>query len=138
MITIDLIALAALIRPEEGCVLGTYSDHGNIATGYGHKLLQGEAPCRSIRDAEHYLMADLERCRKEVAQIASDQPESVQKAIICMDYQLGLTRLMKFKRMLNAIRAHDYSAAGHEAVDSSWGRLYPRRLSIVLRLMRNA
>lgn len=135
MIPIDLLALAALIRPYEGLTLGTYNDCGQQDCGYGHKLLPGESPCRSVSEAEHYLMADLERCRKEISGIAGDQSEHVQKALMAMDYQLGLTRLLKFKRMFSALHDHNISAAMYEASYSSWGANYPQRLNVVIKLM---
>lgn len=43
-----------------------------------------------------------------------------QMALISMAYQMGITGLLKFKKMLAALEAEDYTEAAIEAADSKW------------------
>lgn len=45
-----------------------------------------------------------------------------QLALVDMCYNLGLTRLLGFKKMIAAIQAEDWEQAAKEALDSLWAR----------------
>lgn len=47
-------------------------------------------------------------------------PEAVQRALANMAFNLGLPRLLGFRRLLAALEAGDYAAAAREALDSRW------------------
>ena len=66
------------------------------------------------------------------------RPEPVKKAIVDMAFNLGLTKLKKFKKMKAALDADDYSAAADEMVDSNWYRQVKSRGPRTEKLMRSA
>ena len=57
----------------------------------------------------------------------SDLPDAVQRALCDLAYNLGVPRLMKFKRMLRAIQERNWATAAHECLDSRYASQVPRR-----------
>ena len=47
-------------------------------------------------------------------------PTNAKLGLANMVFNLGLTRLFKFKKMLTALEAHDFDNAALEALDSRW------------------
>jgi lysozyme len=47
-------------------------------------------------------------------------PTNAKLGLANMAFNLGLTRLLKFKKMLAALEAHDFDKAALEALDSRW------------------
>lgn len=66
------------------------------------------------------------------------RPEPVKKAIVDMAFNLGLTRLQKFKKMRAALDADDYGRAADEMVDSNWYKQVKTRGPRTVELMRQA
>lgn len=66
------------------------------------------------------------------------RPELVKKAIVDMAFNLGLTRLNKFKKMKSALMDNDYSRAADEMVDSLWHKQVKSRGPRTEALMRQA
>lgn len=52
-----------------------------------------------------------------------------QMALISMAYQMGITGLLKFKKMIAALEAGDYGKAAVEAMNSRWYEQTPVRAS---------
>ena len=50
-----------------------------------------------------------------------------QMVLISMAYQLGVTGLLKFKKMMAAIECGDYTSAAREGLDSRWRKQTPGR-----------
>lgn len=53
--------------------------------------------------------------------------EPRQAVITSMAYQMGITGLMKFKRMTAAIETKCWNDAAHEGLDSRWAKQTPER-----------
>lgn len=53
--------------------------------------------------------------------------EDRQVVILSMGYQLGLSGLFKFKRMITALETKDFEKARKEALDSKWAAQTPER-----------
>jgi len=66
------------------------------------------------------------------------RPEPVKKAIVDMSFNLGLTKLNKFKKMREGLEANDYSTAADEMVDSEWYNQVKSRGPRTVGLMRSA
>lgn len=66
------------------------------------------------------------------------RPEPVKKAIVDMAFNLGLTRLNKFKKMKAALMDNDYGRAADEMVDSLWYKQVKNRGPRTEALMRQA
>lgn len=47
--------------------------------------------------------------------------------LVSMAYQLGLSGLLRFRKMLAAIEDNDWEEAAREALDSRWAKQTPRR-----------
>ena len=54
-------------------------------------------------------------------------PKSVKEVLIEMAFQMGVPKLMGFKKMLAAIAVRDWSTAAEEALDSKWAKQTPVR-----------
>lgn len=66
------------------------------------------------------------------------RPEPVKKAIVDMAFNLGLTKLNKFKEMRKALMQNDYNKAADEMVDSNWYKQVKTRGPRTVSLMRSA
>tara|TARA_B100001094_G_C18171510_1_gene795382 strand:- start:1424 stop:1843 length:420 start_codon:yes stop_codon:yes gene_type:complete len=51
-----------------------------------------------------------------------DLPEEVQETLVNMCFNLGISRLLLFKNMFEAIQEEDWSRAADEALDSKWAK----------------
>lgn len=50
------------------------------------------------------------------------QPTQVKTVLVDMSFNLGLTRLLKFKKFKSALLRLDYNSAANEMIDSNWYR----------------
>ena len=66
------------------------------------------------------------------------QPVPIQRAIYNMAYNLGITRLSKFKKMIAAIESGNYDQAGEEAKDSQWYKQVGNRAERIVILLKEA
>jgi lysozyme len=57
--------------------------------------------------------------------------------MIDMTFNLGLTRLLYFKKMIAAINARDYTEASKQMLDSRWARQVGNRASTLAKMMAN-
>ena len=77
-------------------------------------------------DESDYLLAnDITICEEEATRVFkwfADLTDVRQRAIINMIFNLGLTKLLNFKKFLAAMEAGNYVIAGKEMLDSRWAR----------------
>jgi len=66
------------------------------------------------------------------------QPEPVIRVCVNMAFNLGRTRLKKFRKMIEAVNAHNYDQAADEMVDSKWYHQVGRRSEELVAMMRAA
>ena len=66
------------------------------------------------------------------------RPEPVKKALVDMAFNLGLTKLNKFKKMRAALMQNDYKVAADEMVDSNWYKQVKTRGPRTVKLMASA
>lgn len=64
-----------------------------------------------------------------------DADENVQRALANMAYQLGIGGLLKFRKMLDALKRGDRATAAVEAISSEWAKQTPRRARRVAHLI---
>lgn len=64
-----------------------------------------------------------------------EQPGEVQRALVSMAYQLGVSGLLNFRRMLAALQRGDRYEAAIEALDSRWSRQTPARAQRIANLI---
>ena len=69
---------------------------------------------------------------------AGRQPPVVQKVLIDMAFNLGLTKLNKFVEMRKALLKGDYNKAADEMIDSKWYNQVGNRSKTLVDMMRSA
>ena len=135
------------LEVDEGCVYKIYNDHLGYPTfGIGH-LVTGH-------DKEHGWSVgtdvDEDRVREvfeqDVQTVLSDceilypdfydLPEEAQLIIANMMFNMGRTRLSKFKGMKRGVDAQDWNAAADEMVDSAWYNQVTNRANRLVDRMR--
>lgn len=66
----------------------------------------------------------------------AQQPEDVQRALANMAYQMGVSGVTRFGRMLAALETGDREQAAQHALQSLWARQTPGRAGRVAALLR--
>ena len=144
----DIDQLRRELDEDEGCVYEIYLDHLGYPTfGIGHLVTK--------RDREHgwSVGTDVDEYRvhevfeEDVQTVLSDckklyhnfyhLPEEVQLIIANMMFNMGLTRLSKFKGMKRGVDDCVWQAAADEMVDSRWYRQVTNRAERLVKRMRN-
>ena len=132
------------IKEEEGYRDTMYRDHLGYATiGYGHLVL----PRDKFKQGVKYSQKELEKVFEYDFQIAYQDAVSLCKdldvsyecveIIIHMCFQLGKPKVMKFKKMFEALSKKDYNGAANEMLDSLWAKKHtPARAERLARKMR--
>jgi lysozyme len=90
------------------------------------KTLYNISISQAYRDAKTFL-PDLE-----------SHPSDVQKAVVDMSFNLGLTRLLKFKQVRQALFQRNYRKAADEMLNSLWAKQTGRRAQKLANMVRNA
>ena len=112
------------IKQEEGFKGVVYKcTEGFDTIGYGTKL--------PIDEEEATLLLEY-RLNKTRANLLSslynyDLPNEVWDILLNMSYQLGVGGVLKFKKMLEALKNKDYVEASKQGMDSLWAKQTPNR-----------
>ena len=133
------------IKEHEGFRDTVYSDSLGFATiGYGHLVL----PTDNFVEGTTYDKETLEEVFDNDFKIAHDSANElladiehnhiVKGVIIEMCFQLGKPRVMKFKKMWEALKNNDLETASKEMIDSNWYRQTKKRCETLASTMRNA
>ena len=119
------------IKEYEGFSRLVYECTGGYATiGYGRNVEQVGI---TKEEAEHLLKNDIEQCLKELRGIMNrfdELPEKAQLVLVDMCYNLGLSKLLNFENMLDAIDAGNWEKASEELLDSRYAAQVKRRARI--------
>ncbi len=124
------------IKYHEALKLQLYLDTvGKQTIGYGRNI---EDNGISKEEADIMFNNDFARCQSELAPYPwyTEQPKNVQNALMNMCFNLGITRLLGFKRMIKALEQKDYTKAALEALDSSWANQVGMRAKDVALMIR--
>ncbi len=93
-----------------------------------------------ISEDEAQLMFDndFKRSVKELEQYTwyLTQPENVKLSLINMNFNMGIGRLLGFKKMIHALINKNYAIAAMEALDSKWALQVGDRAKQVALMMR--
>ena len=133
---------------DEGVKYEVYKDHlGYDTFGIGH-LITAHDPENGWSvgtDVDEYRVQ--EAFEDDVQGVISDceklyvqwehLPEEAQQVIANMMFNMGYTRLSKFKGMKRGVDSRDWNAAADEMVDSSWYNQVTNRASRLVERMRN-
>ena len=144
----DLSKLREELKQDEGCIYEIYNDHLGYATfGIGHLITENDPEHgqslgtevledRVIEAFEFDIETVLEDC-KILYYDFHNLPEEVQRIIANMMFNMGRTRLSKFRNMKSNIDRRDWNAAADEMVDSVWYRQVTNRANRLVERMRN-
>ena len=144
----DLGKLREQLEIDEGVKYEVYNDHLGYATfGIGH-LITAHDPENGWSvgtDIDEYRVQ--EAFEDDVQGVISDceklyvqwehLPEEAKQIIANMMFNMGRTRLTKFKGMKRGVDARDWNAAADEMVDSNWYRQVTNRADRLVMRMRN-
>ena len=144
----NLEKLREELELDEGCKYEIYLDHLGYPTfGIGHRVTDNDPESgwevgTSI-DADRVYEAfesDIEGVLSDCSKLYSDfddLPEEAQRIIANMMFNMGLTRLSKFKGMKRGVDAQDWNSAADEMVDSRWYDQVTNRADRLVERMRN-
>jgi lysozyme len=123
------------IKKCEALKLQMYIDTtGNPTIGWGRNLRKGissdEAELMFQNDFKETI-AELQVCDWYLA-----LPYGVKSAIINMNFNLGIHKLLGFKRMIGALTDKNYTLAAQEALDSLWATQVGQRAKDVAVMIR--
>lgn len=128
------------LKRDEGWVPHAYQDHlGYWTLGYGFLIDQRRGGRLPRHIANQWLEWEIDQRWNKLTSAEpwlDDQPEDVQRALANMAYQLGVSGVLRFRKMLQALRDGDREKAAQEALDSVWATQTPERAQRVARLIR--
>lgn len=129
------------LRRDEGYRQRDYVDTtGHKTIGYGTNIADGVSRGR----AEALMRYDIDEIVAELESALSREghvsilwhPPPVQRAIANMAYNLGVPRLMRFRKMWIAFDKRAYAEASEQALDSLWAKQVGKRATIIASLIR--
>jgi len=117
--------LLSIVKSHEGFSPWAYPDSlGYITAGYG-KCLDKRKNCGlTHEEAEYLLKSELNQCELELAHFTwFMQLDRVrQEVFIELSFNMGLSNLLKFHRMIEAVQKKDFNGAGDELLNSLWAK----------------
>ena len=130
--------LKETLKIDEGVVYEIYNDHLGYPTfGIGHLVLEGE-PEHGLSVGTAVTEERVDACfEKDVEYVLNDckilhedfdnYPEEVKQIIANMMFNMGRTRLTKFRKHNAALQEGDWKTAAIEGRDSRWYRQVTNR-----------
>ena len=131
------------IVAHEGSKRFAYQDSlGYITVGIG-RCIDPRSQRGLTLEEQHYLLGnDIELCRKQLRLLPVFQKLDVvrQEVLIELCFNMGITRLLGFKKMIAALESLDYAKSIVELKDSLWAKqVQPDRVKdICYRLLNGA
>ena len=136
----DREAVFEQLKVDEGVVYAIYNDHLGYPTfGVGHLILDSdeefgepvgtEVSEERVRDCfDRDLEIAIGECHALYGEGEfGDFPGEVQQILVNMMFNMGRTRLSKFKKMHSAILEGDWKEAAKEGRDSRWHKQVTNR-----------
>ena len=137
---LDREAVFEQLKIDEGVVYEIYKDHLGYPTfGIGHLVLETDPeygwevgdPVSEERVKECFekdLDTAISECDKLYEEgVFGNLPDEVQQILVNMMFNMGRTRLSKFKKMHAAILDGDWKTAAVEGRDSTWYKQVTKR-----------
>lgn len=127
-----------LIKKHEGCKFEVYLDTKGVPTGgVGHAFLVGSE--LSLRVVNNLFDDDFRRVWGEYDTLNFEtlKGDSVRQAVVfSMLFNLGLTKFLRFKKTIAAIRRSNWWEASVEMLDSKWAKDVGYRAVVLADMMR--
>ena len=144
----DLEKLREELEEDEGCEYEIYKDHLHFPTfGIGHLVIVSDPeygqPLGTAVDKSRVIEAfesDIKTVISDCNMLYNDfedLPEEAQRIIANMMFNMGYTRLSKFKGMKRGVDARDWASAANEMIDSVWYRQVTNRADRLVARMRS-
>lgn len=147
---LDRDAVFEQLKIDEGVVYEVYKDHLGYPTfGVGHLVLDSDpefgaevgTPVTEERVKECF-DRDIEIAVSECDRlyedgVFGDLPDEVQQILVNMMFNMGRTRLSKFKKMHAAILEGDWKEAAVEGRDSQWHKQVTNRAERLMVRLEN-
>ena len=144
----NLEQLRKELEIDEGVKYAIYLDHLGLPTfGIGHLIIDSDAENGSPVGTEVSESRVQQAFEADVLSVILDcnklyddfdvLPEEVQLIVANMMFNMGRTRLSKFKGMKRGVDGRDWNAAADEMVDSKWYRQVTNRADRLVQRMRN-
>ena len=144
----DLEKLRKQLEIDEGVKYEIYLDHLGYPTfGIGHLVIPSDKEYREdvgTRVSEERVRECFDKDVQSVLRDCSllykdfdELPEEAQQIIANMMFNMGYTRLSKFKGMKKGVDARDWNKAADEMVDSRWYKQVTNRANRLVERMRN-
>ena len=116
---------------DEGMIDEVYKDHlGYNTFGVGHLILDTDKECGQPVGTKVSKERIIECLNRDIDAICADLDRAIpwwreldddrQRVMANMGFNLGLTRLLQFKKFLAAMEQKDYETAAIEMMDSRW------------------
>ena len=136
------------LKFDEGCIHKIYLDHLGYPTfGIGHLIIESDP--EHGQDVDTPVSEDrIKECFEKDINIVTTEldrnlewwihlPEDIQRVLANMCFNLGITRLLKFKKFLAALEEHDWETAAVEMMDSRWAtQVGPRAIRLKERVLK--
>ncbi|WP_294967128.1 glycoside hydrolase family protein [Sulfurimonas sp.] len=129
-------SLMQRIKEAEGFSGTVYKcTQGFDTIGYGTKLPITKKGAELLIQLR--LNEKIDRLHKKLDWL-DEQPQTVKEILYDMAYQMGVTKIMAFKKTLAYIKDKDYTNAAKEMLDSGWANQTPKRAKRLSKMMREA
>lgn len=97
---------------------------------------------KGIAESEAYYLFenDYRKVEKQVDSLffwLTNHPEEVRKILINMTFQMGINKVVTFKKMISAIKLKDYKTAALEMKDSNWYKQTTNRANRLTKRMQS-
>ena len=144
----NMYKLREELERDEGIKYEVYLDHLGYPTfGIGHLITDDDPECGASVGTKVDSDRVQEAFETDVESVLSDcerlyvqfehLPEEVQLIIANMMFNMGYTRLSKFKGMKRGVDARNWAAAADEMVDSRWYKQVTNRADRLVVRMRS-
>jgi len=128
------------LKSDEGFVPHAYQDHlGYWTLGYGFLIDERRGGGIPAPVAKFWLTHEVDKIHRGLIgalDFYRTLPQPVQNALVNMAYQLGMSGLLGFRKMLAALEAGDRETAAREALASRWANQTPERAKRVAGMIR--
>lgn len=134
----NLARLRDQLKVHEGFRSKPYEDTVGVLTiGYGRNLTLGI----SESEAEVLLSNDIKRAYASAVRLVGQDKfgslcDERQEVLVNMAFNLGETRLRKFRHFLAALTVEDYECAASEMLRSRWAQQVGKRAAELADVMR--
>jgi lysozyme len=137
------------LEADEGVKYVVYIDHLGYPTfGIGHRITKQDREYREpvgtpvskkrVADAfETDLCIAIGDCEAIYGNRFSSWPRDVHEVLVNMMFNMGRTRMRKFKRMKGALLREDWKEAAQEGRDSKWYTQVPNRAERLMSKLEN-